>query len=56
MEPMLKQASSLFGFLKDLLRLRNKPVKTLAGYANAGGHWIHHLYETPITKNGVAFW
>lgn len=56
MEPMLKQASSLFGFLKELLRLRNKPVKTLAVYSNAAGHWIHHLDETPITKNGVAFW
>jgi len=56
MEPTLKQASSLFGFLKALLRLRNKPVKTLAGYANTGGHWIHHLDETPITKSGVAFW
>lgn len=52
----LQQASSLFGFLKDLLRLRNKPVKTLATYTTAKGHWVHHLDETPVTKNGIAFW
>ena len=52
----LQQAGSLFGFLKDLLRLRNKPVKTISQYANAGGHWVHHLDETPATKNGIAFW
>ncbi len=52
----LQQASSLFGFLKDLLRLRNKPVKTLATYTTAKGHWVHHLDETPATKNGIAFW
>ena len=52
----LQQAGSLFGFLKDLLRLRNKPVKTLATYSTAKGHWVHHLDETPATKNGIAFW
>jgi hypothetical protein len=52
----LQQAGSLFGFLKDLLRLRNKPVKTLATYSTAKGHWVHHLDETPVTKNGIAFW
>ena len=52
----LQQAGSLFGFLKDLLRLRNKPVKTLATYSTAKGHWVHHLDETPATKSGIAFW
>lgn len=52
----LQQAGSLFGFLKDLLRLRNKPVKTLSTYSTAKGHWVHHLDETPATKNGIAFW
>jgi len=52
----LQQAGSLFGFLKDLLRLRNKPVKTISQYSNASGHWVHHLDETPVTKNGIAFW
>lgn len=51
----LEQSRSLFGFLKDLLRLRNKPVKRIA-YISASGHWVHHLDETPATKNGVAFW
>ena len=52
----LKTTSSLFGFLKDLLKLRNRPVKKLETYANAAGHWVHHLDETPTTKNGIAFW
>lgn len=52
----LDQSRALFGFLKDLLRLRNKPVKTISTYASASGHWVHHLDETPATKNGVAFW
>lgn len=52
----LEQASSMFGFLKDLLRLRNKPIKLIASYQNAQGHWVHHLDETPATKNGIAFW
>ena len=52
----LEQSRALFGFLKDLLRLRNKPVKTLSTYATASGGWLHHLDETPATKNGVAFW
>ena len=52
----LEQSRSLFGFLKDLLRLRNKPVKTIATYQTATGHWVHHLDETPATKNGIAFW
>ena len=52
----LEQSRALFGFLKDLLRLRNKPVKTIATYVSASGHWVHHLDETPATKNGVAFW
>ncbi len=52
----LEQSRALFGFLKDLLRLRNKPVKTISTYASASGHWVHHLDETPATKNGVAFW
>ncbi len=52
----VEQSRSLFGFLKDLLRLRNKPVKTLSTYSTATGHWVHHLDETPATKNGIAFW
>ena len=52
----LEQSRALFGFLKDLLRLRNKPVKTISTYVSASGHWVHHLDETPATKNGVAFW
>jgi hypothetical protein len=52
----LQQAGYLFGFLKELLRLRNKPVKTITTYSNAKGHWVHHLDETPATKNGIAFW
>ena len=52
----LEQAGSLFAFLKDLLRLRNKPIKTIAQYTNATGHWVHHLDDTPATKNGIAFW
>lgn len=52
----IQQAGTLFGFLKDLLRLRNKPVKTISQYASAGGHWVHHLDETPATKTGIAFW
>jgi very-short-patch-repair endonuclease len=52
----LEQSRALFGFLKDLLRLRNKPVKTISTYVTASGHWVHHLDETPATKNGVAFW
>lgn len=52
----LEESRALFGFLKDLLRLRNKPVKSISTYSTASGHWVHHLDETPATKNGVAFW
>ena len=52
----LAQASSLFAFLKDILRLRHKPQKSLEGFANAPGGWVHHLDETPDTKNGIEFW
>jgi len=52
----LTQASSLFAFLKDILRLRHKPIKTLDSYSNAPGGWVHHLDETPETKNGIEFW
>jgi len=52
----LEQASSLFGFLKDLLGLRNRPAKTLQQYSIATGHWVHHLDDTPRTKSGIAFW
>ena len=52
----LKTTSSLFAFLKDLLKLRNRPVKKLDQYVNQSGHWVHHLDETPTTKNGIAFW
>lgn len=52
----LQTTSSLFAFLKDLLKLRNRPIKKIDTYANASGHWVHHLDETPATKNGIAFW
>lgn len=54
--PKLIQASSLFAFLKDILRLRHKPQKTIEGYVNTPGGWVHHLDETPDTKNGIEFW
>jgi hypothetical protein len=56
MNKEFQEASSLFGFLKDMLRLRNRPVKLINTYKSAKGHLVHHLDETPSTKNGVAFW
>ena len=55
-DAQLTQAGSLFAFLKDILRLRHKPQKTIDGYSSTPGGWVHHLDETPDTKNGIEFW
>jgi hypothetical protein len=51
----MREARSLFAFLRDLLKLRNRPIQTLSSYSS-GGFWLHKLDETPAGRTGLMSW
>ena len=51
-----ERAASIFAFLKDLLKMRNRPAPTLSELSRKAGHWVHILDSTTTLNHGVKFW
>jgi hypothetical protein len=51
-----QRAASVFAFLKDLLKMRNRPASTLTELGRKPNHWVHHLDSTTTMDPRLKFW
>ena len=51
-----QRAANVFAFLKDLLKMRNRPAATLTDLARKPNHWVHHLDSTTTMDPRLLFW
>jgi very-short-patch-repair endonuclease len=51
-----QRAANVFAFLKDLLKMRNRPAATLTELARKPNHWVHHLDSTTTMDPRLLFW
>lgn len=51
-----QRAANIFAFLKDLLKMRNRPAPTLAELGKKLNHWVHHLDSTTTADPQLLFW